>query len=264
MLWPWDQKEKLLQVSESAETDRAQDRFKMSVIRKQFGLVAMIVAATFARSLPAQPFPDTKPLTVEGDVAGQMVAGIDKYLMRELAETPERRKAAWKWDYMAQTASTPTKNAYRKKLRTILGVVDQRVPNVEIEYVATTEQASLVAKTSKYEVHAVRWPVFAGVDAEGLLLEPKLQNGHKPAALVVALPDADWTPEMFIGLAPGVPDSKQFPRLLAENGCRVLVPTLIDRRDIGRAMCDCEGTNQPHRGIHLPDVIRIGAAHHWI
>src|SRR5262249_39227107 len=66
-----------------------------------------------------------------------------------------------------------------------------------------------------------------GVDAEGLLLEPK----GKPLACVVALPDADQTPEMLVGLAPGVPEQAQFARRLAENNCRVLVPTLIDRKD---------------------------------
>ena len=67
-------------------------------------------------------------------------------------------------------------------------------------------------------------------------------------ANVVAIPDADWTPEMLVGLAPGVPKESQFARRLAENGCRVLVPALIDRKDtwsgnpqLGRM------TNQPHR-----------------
>src|SRR5207248_3228210 len=62
------------------------------------------------------------------------------------------------------------------------------------------------------------------------------------------IPDADWTPEMLAGLAKGVPPKQQFARILAENGCRVLIPTLIDRQDtwsgnpaVGRQ------TNQPHR-----------------
>ncbi len=83
-----------------------------------------------------------------------------------------------------------------------------------------------------------------GVDGEGLLLEPK----GKVVAQVVALPDADWTPEMVVGLTAGVPEKAQFARRLAENGCRVIVPVLIDRKDtwsgnltLGRM------TNQPHR-----------------
>jgi dienelactone hydrolase len=86
--------------------------------------------------------------------------------------------------------------------------------------------------------------VLDGVDGEGLLLEPK----GKAKASIVALPDADWTPEMLVGLAPGVPAESQFARRLAESGCRVVVPVLIDRKDtwsgnprLGRL------TNQPHR-----------------
>jgi len=47
---------------------------------------------------------------------------------------------------------------------------------------------------------------------------------------VVAIPDADQTPEMIAGLAKGVPPESQFARRLAESGCRVLVPTLINRQ----------------------------------
>lgn len=69
--------------------------------------------------------------------------------------------------------------------------------------------------------------MFEGVDGEGSLLEP----ARIPIARVVALPDADWSPETLVGLAPGIPSEAQFARRLAENGCLVLVPTLINRDD---------------------------------
>ena len=50
-------------------------------------------------------------------------------------------------------------------------------------------------------------------------------------ACVVAIPDADQTPEMVAGLAPGLAAGRQFARRLAENGCEVLVPVLLDRQD---------------------------------
>src|SRR5207302_2792611 len=106
------------------------------------------------------------------------------------------------------------------------GVVDPRVPFTDLEYVSGPNLPAKVAETKKYDVYAVRWPVLPGVDGEGLLLEPK----GKVIACVVALPDADWTPEMLVGLAPGVPKESQFARRFAERGCRVLVPVLIDRR----------------------------------
>ncbi len=69
-----------------------------------------------------------------------------------------------------------------------------------------------------------------------------------PLASVVAIPDADQTPEQIVGLAPGVPAESQFARRLAENGCRVIVPVLIDRKPttwegtVGKRV-----TNIPHR-----------------
>src|SRR5262249_35802285 len=84
-----------------------------------------------------------------------------------------------------------------------------------------------VADTDRFTAYAVRWPVFEGVYGEGLWLQPK----GVVAARVVALPDADQTPEQVTGLAPGLPAAAQFARRLAEAGCEVLVPVLIDRPD---------------------------------
>ena len=67
-------------------------------------------------------------------------------------------------------------------------------------------------------------------------------------ASVVAIPDADWTPEQLAGLAEGLPAHAQFARRLAENRCRVLVPTLIDRANTfsGNPVIH-RMTNQSHR-----------------
>jgi dienelactone hydrolase len=197
-----------------------------------------------AASAGSQPLPETRPLTREGDLAAQMVEGIDRYLMRELAASVEKRKQHWKLDFSSKEAYARSVEPHRARLRKILGMVDARVSPVEMDYVGAGTPSALVAETDAYKVHAVRWPVLPGVDGEGLLLEPK----GKVLAQVVALPDADWTPEMVAGLVPGVPAEGQFARRLAENGCRVIVPVLIDRKDtwsgnpaMGRA------TNQPHR-----------------
>ena len=135
--------------------------------------------------------------------------------------------------------------------RRIIGLVDERVAFNALTLDATTDRPSLVAKGSGYEVHTVRWPVLDGVDAEGLLLQPD----RTPVANVVALPDADWTPEVLAGLPqPGLSPAAQFARRLAENGCRVLVPALIDRRDTwsGNVWGDrpsLKYTNLPHREV---------------
>jgi dienelactone hydrolase len=207
-------------------------------------LLTVTVAALALAPLRAEPLPETKRLTREGDLAAQMVEGIDKYLKRELTASVENRKQCWKPDYASEEAYTKSVQPHRERLKKLLGVVDERISPVVMEYVSEGTPSSVVAETETYKVYAVRWPVLPGVDGEGLLLEPK----GKVVACVVALPDADWTPEMLVGLAPGVRKESQYARRLAENGCRVVVPVLIDRRDtwsgnpkLGRM------TNQPHR-----------------
>jgi dienelactone hydrolase len=207
-------------------------------------LSVLTLVLVLASLQSAEPLPGTKLLTADGDLAAKMVEGIDKYLMRELGETGAKRKQFWKPDFSSVEAYKKSVEPNRQRLRKILGVLDARVEPVEIEYVSTTKQPALIAETDAYKIYTVRWPVLEGVDGEGLLLEPK----GKVLANVVALPDADWTPEMLVGLAPGVAKESQFARRLAENGCRVIVPVLIDRKDtwsgnpkVGRM------TNQPHR-----------------
>ena len=82
-----------------------------------------------------------------------------------------------------------------------------------------------------------------GVDAEGLLLEPS--GGAK--ARVVVVPDADWTPEMVVGLNPDPTPQLQIARRLVEAGCRVLVPTLISRESTWSGNPRIRMTNQTHR-----------------
>ncbi|NQT39761.1 MAG: dienelactone hydrolase family protein, partial [Planctomycetes bacterium] len=95
-----------------------------------------------------------------------------------------------------------------------------------IELAGTTARPAMVGRGDGYKVFAVRWPAFGDVYGEGLLLVPE---GKPPVADMVAIPDADQTPEMICGLAPGVAPESQFARRLAASGCRVLVPVLIDR-----------------------------------
>jgi len=117
------------------------------------------------------------------------------------------------------------------------------VPVTALQFDGTTAVPAEVARGKDYRVFAVRWPVFDDVDAEGLLLEP---NGT-PRARIVAIPDADWSPEVLAGLSPGVDPAAQFARRLAESGCQVLVPVLIDRSDTWSGIPGMRMTNQSHR-----------------
>ena len=171
--------------------------------------------------------PGSLPLTEQGDQAAQMVDGINKFLLRATEESVDKRAALWNRDFRSAEAYTRSVSPNRERFRKIIGAVDARVPVTALQLVGTTTTGAQVASGQGYKIFAVRWLVFEDVVAEGLLLEPQTT----PVARVVAIPDADWSPEMLVGLAAGVDPAAQFARRLAENGVQVLVPVVIDRTD---------------------------------
>ncbi|MCZ2148149.1 MAG: hypothetical protein LC126_10250 [Bryobacterales bacterium] len=205
---------------------------------------AICVLLLAAHPLAAQEVvPGTARLVRKGDPALEMVEGIHRYLDRETAQAGEKRGSYWHRDYSTAEAYGRSVEANRARLREMIGAVDPRPAVASLEVEATTSTPALVAEGTGYRVYAVRWPALEGVAAEGLLLEP----AGPPVARVVALPDADWTPEMLAGLAPGAPPEAQFARRLAENGCLVVIPVLVNRNDTWSGIPGIRMTNQPHR-----------------
>ncbi|MFM7070410.1 MAG: dienelactone hydrolase family protein, partial [Planctomycetota bacterium] len=167
----------------------------------------------------------TKPLTLEGDIASQLVEGVDRFLLREIDQSVARRATYWKRDLSSADAYAKSIAANRERLAYIAGVRESRVPFDAPELAGTTAKPALVGTGVNYDIFAVRWPAFADVTGEGLLLVPR----KAVVVDVIAIPDADQTPEQLCGLAPGIPPAAQFARRLAETGCRVVVPVVISR-----------------------------------
>jgi dienelactone hydrolase len=188
--------------------------------------------------------PGTQPLSLQGDFSAQMVSGIDKFFTRQTEQSLTGREQYWHRDFSSPAAYDASVQPNRERLRKMIGVVDERVPVAALDFVSSTVSPAKVGETASFTAKAVRWPVFEGVTGEGLFLEPK----GPPVACVVAIPDADQTPEMLVGLAPGLAPERQFARRLAENGCEVLVPVLINRQDTWSSRPNLNRlTNLPHR-----------------
>ncbi len=171
--------------------------------------------------------PGTKRLTWQGDLASLMVDDVDAFLLSEIQKSIARRERYWRRDFSSPEAYEKSVAPNRRRLAHMLGLRDKRVAFDALQLLATTSRPALVGRGKNYKVYAVRWPVVGGMHGEGLLLSP---TGRAPTADVIALPDATQTPEMLAGLAPGIEPASQAARRLAESGCRVLVPMLIDRR----------------------------------
>ncbi|SPE33853.1 putative secreted protein [Acidobacteriia bacterium SbA2] len=205
-------------------------------------------------SPPAEEvLPGTAPLTLQGDLPAQMVDGIHRFLLKRTADAVKERANLWERDYSSAEAYEHSITGNRERFRHIIGATDQRVPAESPEPVRGIFDPPEAAKGKGYKVYAVRWAVlepvvadFGGLDAEGLLLHPE----RRPVARVVAIPDADWTPEMMVGMAPGVPPEAQFARRLAESGCQVIIPLLIDRADEFSGIVEIDYAKEPRiRGI---------------
>jgi dienelactone hydrolase len=198
--------------------------------------------------------PGTEPLTMQGDLSRQTVAGVNEYLLEKLEASPGERERHWNRDYSSREAYTASVDSNRQHLLEYTGAVDDRAPVEALELLATTNAPALVAETNRFTVYAVRWPVLEDVDAHGLWLEPK----GEVRAQVVALPDADWTPEMVAGLASGVPPEAQYARKLAAAGMRVLVPTLIDRDNRWTGNPLVRKVDIPHRTFIYLQAFHMG------
>lgn len=164
-------------------------------------LLLAVLATSLSAAVPAS-LPATQPLTGTGDLSAAMVAGLHRRLDTLTREVVTERSARWdqrvtssgRAEHLLQTRAT---------LARITGIIDPRVSPARLELLASPTFDGTAAESDRLRVLAVRWPVVGEVRAEGLFLQPK----GPPRAVVVALPDADQTPEMISGLAPGVPRS---------------------------------------------------------
>jgi len=198
----------------------------------------------------------TRPLTLQGDISEQMIAGVDRFLLRETEASIELRAAHWRRDLSSPEAYVASVEPNRVRFRQLLGLRDPRVPFDELELLATPRQPALVGKGSGFEVYAVRWPALEGVSGEGLWLEP---TGRKPVASIVVLPDCEQTPEALAGLVPGLAPESQIARRLAESGCRIIVPTLINRgRDLSVIAGGRRRSTATHREILYRAAYQMG------
>ncbi len=219
-----------------------------------FLCLSLLGSVAFVHAQEAS-LPGSQLLSVKGDLSVQMVEGIDKFLLREIDDSTTNRARFWQRDFSSREAYEKSVAPNRERFRKMIGAVDLRLPVAELEFIETTREPSLVAETDSYTIRAVRWPVFNGVHGEGLLLQPK----GRIVARVVVVPDADQTPEMICGLSSGVAPESQLPRRLAEHGCQVLVPVLIDRKDTWSGNEALRRfTNLPHREWIYRQAFELG------
>ena len=180
--------------------------------------------------------------------------GAHAFVERKIAESVKTREQYWKRDLSSRAAYEKSVERNRRRLREIIGVVDPRVP-VRMERFGDDGNSGAGRRDRLYRV------VPGALAGARRTCSAKVccWNRSRPAyGHVVALPDADQTPEQICGLAPGIAPAKQFARRLAENGFDVVVPTLVDRSLAGPGHPDIRMTDQPHREWIYRQAFQMG------
>jgi dienelactone hydrolase len=192
-------------------------------------LLAILGLAILGSGIRAEPLPNTDKLTLEGDISSQLVDGVDRFLLKQLDASIASRAKHWQRDLSSAEAYIKSVAGNRARLAEITGVVDERVTSDNVDTVQLLSLHGEIRAGSGLDgltVANIRWNSIRNMHGEGLVLLPQQQVTDR---IVIVIPDADQTPEMLAGLVEGLPPEQQVASLLAQSGCTVIVPSIINR-----------------------------------
>ena len=180
---------------------------------------------------PAKTLVATSPLEIQGDIASQLVEGVDRFLIKELDRSIQRRLVLWPkpsesdLNRSENAAYETATKELRDELKMRVGMIDSRVSCESLmiqSHVSANSESTWVASTDACKIFSVSWPVFDGVDATGLLVVPT----GEVRLNAVLVPDAGQSPEQLCGLEES---SSRIALELAARGAVVLIPESIRR-----------------------------------
>ena len=87
---------------------------------------------------------NTLPLTIEGDLASQMVDGIDRFLLKEIAADAVSRAQRFTVDTSSAEAYAASLTPHRQNLAKCLGIRDARLPFTSPEIIAAVGEIRLL------------------------------------------------------------------------------------------------------------------------
>jgi len=204
-----------------------------------YSLILIIYSSNFIFAQNILP----KTTSLEsGDLGTKMVAGIGIWLDSKTLNHEKFRNSSL-LNKIESISNTPSLlNQKKQTLKNILGITTPPNKLDDLQLVETLNNSAIIFENNLYKIIKIRWVALDGLTGQGLLVEPKI----KPVAQIIAIPHTDITPENFLGLTKGQPIL--LGKTLADLGCRLIVPTLIDRKqgnanniEIGRK------TNIPRR-----------------
>ncbi len=180
-----------------------------------------------------KPLSNTNSLIETGDLTSKMIAGLDRFLLRQIALAKVERPRQWNRDLSSHEAYVRSIETKQKELSAILGLTDPLVSEDRFALLGHIHD-----KGFSFTVHEVTWPVLDDMNGAGLLLVPT----GKILGDVIAVPEADQIPEDLIS-SENMSDA--YAQQLVRSGFRVLIPTLINRETNRWKMSNREWAHRP-------------------
>jgi hypothetical protein len=98
-----------------------------------FTLACVLTCKLLVAEPAGGPLPGTAPLETQGDLAEQMVAGIDRFLLREIDASVDKRARHWKRDFSSREAYDKSVAPNRARLAKIIGAHEVRTECDDLE-----------------------------------------------------------------------------------------------------------------------------------
>ena len=114
---------------------------------RHFAFLSTLILIAAAQAQTKPPLPNTEQLIWSDDIASRMVAGIDRFLLREIEKSNDRRAQFWKRDYSSAENYQKSMEPNRQRLAHILGVRDAREKFESPELVAAINRPALIQET---------------------------------------------------------------------------------------------------------------------
>ena len=102
--------------------------------------------------------PDPSPL--KGDIASELVAGVDRFLLKQLDESVKTRERYWKREFSSLKAYDASIEPNRKRLAHILGVRDPLTQSGTAEHPDDFSYQLVAGSGEPASVRSIRWRAF--------------------------------------------------------------------------------------------------------
>lgn len=189
--------------------------------------------AVLKKAADQKPLPGTLPLTDTSDLSSKMIAGIDRFLLKQITQAEKKRSQSWQRDLSSSEAYERSIAGKRQELSAMLGLTDPLVVG-RFSYVGGSAPKS----SQGFTIQEVTWPTLDDMQGAGLLLVPD----GKIRGDIIAVPDADQLAEELVS---SENPSAAYAQQLVRSGFRVLIPTLINRENNQWRMSNREWAHRP-------------------